>query len=307
MPDKFIQGDFIISDELPNLSKGLKGDMFLHIPTGRIYATKDNDGWPVHTGDRVIPVPNVGVGGPYSGVECPGNGIAQTADAAVAPIWLTYPVITAANLTQSLLTPDLDLRLELLWYKAGRRARRPGSSMKRKNAGFKHPATDQNIEIHGAADTHRGVTHLNISERVTEWPITSRNQVVRINLSSMLRRVSPSYRDINGNATFTEMLAPAWVKSCRGGVSPRPLTGLSGRFCQLYVAFRYSIKDTVKGVGRICGPMSQVLECSHSMSPIIPEISYAVANNGRLAYSHNKQFDILKMKVIFTGQGKGVK
>jgi hypothetical protein len=257
-----------------------------------------------------LPVPHVGVVGAVT-FNCPDNGIDTTADGSVAPLWKNYPTILANNVSSVLLDPALDLRVELLWFKRkkkrGRATNTPGPTYQQVGSRWAHPMNwvGGNSNPHPGADTNNGTVNNVVGDRLSEWSITTRNQRVRVNLSKFFKAINFRYRDDLGNSQVVQALAAAYRGANAGLSSFQPVRGVSSAFIPTFFAFRYSIKDIPNGgVGRITGPLSEIIQASHIVSPLVSDFTYFVNNNGNRAYTINPNFVITDMKCSFNRRSK---
>ncbi len=257
-----------------------------------------------------LPVPHVGIVGTVS-ANCPDNGIDTTADGSVAPLWKNYPTILANNISSPLLDPALDLRVELLWFKRkrkrGRSTNTPDPYYQQVGSRWTHPMNwvGGNQAPFPGADTNNGVTNTVIGDRISEWAITTRNQRVRVNLSKFFKAVNFRYRDPAGATQSAQALIAAYRGINAGMSSFQPVRGVSSAYVPTFFAFRYSINDLANGgVGRITGPISEVIQASHIISPLVSDFTYFINNNGNKAYTINPGFVITDMKCSFNRRSK---
>jgi hypothetical protein len=245
-----------------------------------------------------ISVPNVQIGS-FAAFLCPDNGVLLTADSNVAIQWESYPVVVANNIHPSMLDPALDLRLELLRYCPKKKSYKSDFGYKFIRARYAHPQNQDGLTWpHNGADTHNGNTYGTSANRITEWVITQRNQKVGINLAQFFKVGNIRFRDPSNVDQTVQALIPTTKRVSTPFTYP-PRKGLTRNFAPQFFAFRYSILDVNKGVGRVTGPISHTLVASHKYSPVVEDINYQVANNGVKAYNLNSSFNINVMKVSF--------
>ena len=130
---------------------------------------------------------------------------------------------------------------------------------------------------------------------------------IAVNLSGYLRVNNTPYRD-SGTASVLSLpiAVPAWVKTAVGPNGASNLKGINRRAKNLYVGFRYSIKDweqdPVNGRGRIVGAMSPVIAGHHRWSPFLEDVNYPLANGGQRAYTAAPGFDINALRCSFVSR-----
>lgn len=257
-----------------------------------------------------LPVPHVGIVGAVT-ANCPDNGIDTTSDGSVAPLWKNYPTILASNISSVLLDPALDLRVELLWFKRkrkrGRTSNFPNPTYQQVGSRWTHPVNwvSGNQNPHPGADTNNGTVNNVVGDRISEWSITTRNQRIRVNLSKFFRAVNFRYRNPAGASQSTQALIASYRGTNAGMASFQPVRGVSSAYIPTFFAFRYSIKDLANGgVGRITGPISEIIQASHIVSPIVSDFTYFVNNNGNKAYTINPKFVITDMICSFNRRSR---
>lgn len=247
-----------------------------------------------------FPIPNVGLR-QDTDHPCPGNGLTRSADGIVTPSWTNYPVVVCNNIPNNILEPAFDLRLELMiWRPKENKSSIDGLHKKRK-AGWKHPTDFDAISsgVHGGADSHNGSQDNVVDPRKSEWVISQNNQVVAVNLSGYFRAKDVNYRDNAGAFNLVQALCPVTMVGVAGFNSKGGLKGINPRLTPLYIAFRYSMRDVDRGIGRVTGGLSKVIAASHKYSPLLLDPTFKYANGNKSGYLLNGSFDVTQMACRF--------
>lgn len=188
------------------------------------------------------------------------------------------PLFSAAGIDKRLLDPELDLRLELGWY---RKASGKGKT------GWHHPNHDDTLTVSYNEPVAPVLPNTplrgGLGFHCTEWSITSVNQSFIIgSLAQFFRPIDVPYVDVNGNENVVlSAYIPTYANRIKnnGGHKKGRTFAYDTSFRPNYFAFRFSTKDKTATNGRRNeGPWSKTIAMSNAVFPFQTDDTASKAN-----------------------------